>query len=199
MGNQCTGARINDRVVTFRQELHSGDQVEILTSTTQRPKQEWLSIVKTSRAKSKIRLAIKETQQKEALLVKEMLERKFRNRKIELEESIMMKTMKKLGYKEASDFYRHLADETLDVATVIDKYVELQQGEKAPIGDSQTRSAEEFVLEDHVTTNIPQNDDVLVIGKDLKGVDYQLARCCSPIYGDPVFGFVTLADWKSVV
>ncbi len=192
VGNQCTGARINDRVVTFRQELHSGDQVEILTSTTQRPKQEWLSIVKTSRAKSKIRLAIKETQQKEALLVKEMLERKFRNRKIELEESIMMKTMKKLGYKEASDFYRHLADETLDVATVIDKYVELQQGEKAPIGDSQTRSAEEFVLEDHVTTNIPQNDDVLVIGKDLKGVDYQLARCCSPIYGDPVFGFVTV-------
>ena len=193
VGNLCTGARINGRVVTFRQELHSGDQVEILTSNSQRPKQEWLSIVKTSRAKSKIRLAIKETQQKEALLVKEMLERKFRNRKIELEESIMMKTMKKLGYKEASDFYRHLADETLDVATVIDKYVEVQQGEKAPIGDIQTRSAEEFVLEDRVASNMPQNDDVLVIGKDLKGVDYQLAHCCNPIYGDSVFGFVTVS------
>ena len=83
VGSACTGARINNKVVTFRQELKSGDQVEILTSSTQRPKQEWLNIVKTSRAKSKIRLAIKETQQKEALLVKEMLERKFKNRKIE--------------------------------------------------------------------------------------------------------------------
>ena len=193
VGNQCTGARINGRIVTFRQALHSGDQVEILTSSTQYPKQEWLSIVKTSRAKSKIRLAIKETQQKEALLVKEMLERKFRNRKIDLEESVMMKAMKKLGYKEASDFYRDLASETLDVATLIDKYVELQQGEKTPVGDNQARSAEEFVLDDHLASNIPQNDDVLVIGKDLKGVDYQLAHCCNPIYGDAVFGFVTVS------
>ena len=191
VGSQCTGARINGRVVTFRQEMHSGDQIEILTSSTQHPKQEWLSIVKTSRAKAKIRLALKETQQKEALLVKEMLERKFRNRKIEMEESVMMRAMKKLGYKEASDFYRQLADGTLDVSTVIDKYLELQQGEKAP--STEIRSAEEFVLEEHVATNQPQNDDVLVIGKDLKGVDYQLAHCCNPIYGDQVFGFVTVS------
>ena len=190
IGSQCTGARINGRVVTFRQELHSGDQVEILTSSTQRPKQEWLNIVKTSRAKAKIRLAIKETQQKEALLVKEMLERKFKNRKIDLEESIMMRSMKKLGYKEASDFYRDLANETLDISTVIDKYVELQQGDKA-IG-LEAHSAEEFVLEDRLSPTLPQNDDVLVIGKDLKGVDYQLAHCCNPIYGDNVFGFVTV-------
>ena len=102
VGSACTGARINNKVVTFRQELHSGDQVEIQTSSTQYPKQEWLSIVKTARAKAKIRLALKETQQKEALLVKEMLERKFKNRKIEQDESVMMRTMKKLGYKEAS-------------------------------------------------------------------------------------------------
>ena len=201
VGSQCTGARIrsaegrssseNGRLVTFRHELHSGDQVEILTSSTQYPKQEWLSIVKTSRAKSKIRLALKETQQKEALLVKEMLERKFKNRKIDLEESVMMRVIKKLGYKEASDFYRHLADGTLDVSTVIDKYVELQQGDHTPTAEA--HSAEEFVLEEHLTSNMPQNDDVLVIGKDLKGVDYQLAHCCNPIYGDSVFGFVTVS------
>ena len=203
VGSHCTGARIRSaegrspsdtgRVVTFRQELHSGDQVEILTSSTQRPKQEWLSIVKTSRAKSKIRLAIKETQQKEALLVKEMLERKFRNRKIDLDESTMMRTMKKLGYKEASDFYRQLADGTLDVSTVIDKYIELQQGDKAPVGD--TRSAEEFVLDTSQISSLKSqvSEDVLVIGKDLKGVDYQLAHCCNPIYGDRVFGFVTVS------
>ncbi|MCR4602597.1 MAG: RelA/SpoT family protein [Prevotella sp.] len=193
VGNQCTGARINNKVVTFRQELHSGDQVEILTSTTQFPKQEWLAIVKTSRAKSKIRLAIKETQQKEAILVKEMLERKFHNKKIVMEESIMMRAMKKLGYKEASEFYRDLASETLDVASVIDKYIELQQGDKTPTGDNQARSAEEFVLEDHLPATLTSNDDVLVIGKDLKGVDYKLAHCCNPIYGDDVFGFVTVS------
>ena len=203
VGNQCTGARIrsadgrteneNGRLVTLRQELHSGDQVEIQTSSTQRPKQDWLNIVKTSRAKSKIRLAIKETQQKEALLVKEMLERKLKNRKIEQEESVMMRVIKKLGYKEASDFYRQLADGTLEMSTVIDKYIELQQGERTLSGDTPTRSAEEFVLEEHIAGGIPQNDDVLVIGKDLKGVDYQLAHCCNPIYGDPVFGFVTVS------
>ena len=194
VGSACTGARINNKVVTFRQELHSGDQVEIITSSTQYPKQEWLNIVKTSRAKAKIRLALKETQQKEALLVKEMLERKFRNRKIEQDESLMMRTMKKLGYKEASDFYRDIARETLEVQTVFDKYLELQQGEKVITGDNIARSAEEFTLEDSkfANPNTQVADDVLVIGKDLKGVDYQLAHCCNPIYGDEVFGFVTV-------
>ena len=89
IGNTCTGARINNKVVTFREQLHSGDQVEIITSSVQKPKQEWLNIVKTSRAKAKIRLALKETQVKEGLFAKEMIERKFKNRKIELEESLM--------------------------------------------------------------------------------------------------------------
>ena len=195
VGSACTGARINGKVTTFRQQLRSGDQVEIMTSTTQKPKQEWLNIVKTSRAKSKIRLALKETQQKEALMVKEMLERKFKNRKIELEESVIMRTMKKLGYKEASDFYRDLAEGTLDYASVIDKYVELQQGEKTVTGDNISRSAEEFVLDNSQISNLnPQiSDDVLIIDQNLKGVDYQLARCCNPIYGDKVFGFVTIS------
>lgn len=191
VGSACTGARINNKVVTFRQELQSGDHVEILTASNQRPKQEWLNIVKTSRAKAKIRLALKETQQKEAMMVKEMLERKFKNRKIEQDESLMMRTMKKLGYKEASDFYRDIASESLDVAAIIDKYLELQQGEKTVTGDNQARSANEFILEDHIGSNTQQNDDVLVIDKNLKGIDYQLAHCCNPIYGDDVFGFVT--------
>ena len=195
LGNICTGARINNKVVTFRQELHSGDMVEILTSSNQRPKQEWLNIVKTNRAKSKIKLALKETQQKDALLVKEMLERKFRNRKIEQDESTMMRVIKKLGYKEASDFYRNISENVLDTNTVIEKYVELQQSEKVVTGDNMGRSAEEFVLDNsQLSTLTPQlSDDVLVIDKNLKGIDYQLAHCCNPIYGDDVFGFVTVS------
>ena len=193
IGNACVGARINNKVVTFRQMLHSGDQVEIMTSSTQKPRQEWLSLVKTSRAKAKIRLALKETQVKEGLFAKEMMERKFKNRKIELEEPLMQQLVKKLGFKEMSDFYKQIVDGSLDTNKVIERYQELQQGEKAMTGDNLARSAEEFVLDQSLNPNTQVNDDVLVIDRNLKGVDYQLARCCNPIYGDDVFGFVTVS------
>lgn len=192
VGNHCTGARINNKVVTFREQLRSGDQVEVLTSSTQKPKQEWLNIVKTSRGKAKIRLALKETQVKEGLFAKEMLERKFKNRKLEMEESRMARLIKQMKFKEVSDFYKQIADGQLDVNTVIDKYVELKTRETAP-QDAPAKSAEEFNLQqlDNDKAAAP-NDDVLVIDRNLKGVDYQLARCCAPIYGDKVFGFVSV-------
>ena len=194
LGNQCTGGRINGKVVPIRQLLKSGDQVEILTSTNQKPRQEWLSIVKTSRAKSKIRLALKETQVKEGLFAKEMLERKFKNRKIEQDEATMFHVIKKMGFKEVSDFYKQVADGQLDVNAVIDKYIELREGEKVVTGDNMARSASEFDLDESRFSqlNAHMTDDTLVIDRDLKGLDYQLARCCHPIYGDPIFGFVTI-------
>ena len=194
IGNQCTGGRINGRVVSIRQLLKSGDQVEILTSANQKPRQEWLNIVKTSRAKSKIRLALKETQVKDGLFAKEMLERKFKNRKLEQEEAVMFHVIKKMGFKEVSDFYKQIADGLLDVNAVIDKYIEVREGEKTVTGDNVARSASEFELDNSKfsTLNTQVSDDVLVIDRNLKGLDYQLARCCSPIYGDPIFGFVTI-------
>ena len=194
LGNQCTGGRINGKVVPIRQQLKSGDQVEILTSTNQKPRQEWLSFVKTSRAKSKIRLALKETQQKEGLFAKEMMERKFKNRKIEPEEATMFHVIKKLGFKEVSDFYKRIAEGNLDVNSVIDKYIEVRDGEKTITGDNLARSASEFELEQSKFSpvNTGLSDDTLVIDRNLKGLDYQLARCCHPIYGDPIFGFVTI-------
>ena len=194
LGNQCTGGRINGRVVSIRQLLKSGDQVEILTSANQKPRQEWLSFVKTSRAKSKIRLALKETQVKEGLFAKEMLERKFKNRKIEQDEATMFHVIRKLGFKEVSDFYKSIADGDLDVNTVIEKYLEIKESEKTVTGDNQARSAAEFDLDSSKFSNLNSNlaDDTLVIDRNLKGLDYQLARCCHPIYGDPIFGFVTI-------
>ena len=195
IGNQCTGGRINGRVVPIRYELKSGDQVEILTSANQKPRQEWLNIVKTSRAKSKIRLALKETQVKDGLFAKEMLERKFRNRKIEQDEGTMFHVIKKMGFKEVSDFYKQIADGVLDTNAVIDKFLELRESEKTVTGDNIARSASEFELDESKIAGLNQavNDDVLVIDRNLKGLDYQLAKCCSPIYGDPVFGFVTIS------
>ena len=192
IGNQCVGARINNKVVTIRHELQSGDQVEIMTQTNQKPKQEWVNIVKTSRAKSKIRLALRETQQAEGMFAKEALERKFKNRKIELEEPVLMHLMKRLGYKEASEFYRHIASGQLDVNYVADKYVEEKQRESTVTGDNLARSAAGFQFDETLVAQ--QNmgsDDVLVIDKNLKGIDFQLSKCCHPIYGDAVFGFVT--------
>ncbi len=193
VGSQCTGARINNKVVTFRQELHSGDQVEIITSTTQKPKQDWLNIVKTSRAKAKIRLALKETQVKDGLYAKETLQRRLKNRKIEMDESTMNHVIKKLGFKLTSEFYKQLAEGTLDINSVIEKYIEIRDQEQNPVSQQPMRSANEFEFENPNEEIMRNNDDVLIIDRNLKGVDYQLAKCCHPIYGDDVFGFVTVS------
>ena len=193
VGNQCTGARINNKVVTFRQQLQSGDQVEILTSSTQKPKQDWLNVVKTSRAKAKIRLALKETQVKDGLYAKETLQRRLKNRKIELDESIMNQVIKKLGFKQTSEFYKQLAEGMLEVNEVIEKYVQLRDQELNPTNQPPVRSAGEFEFENPNEELTRNSDDVLVIDRNLKGVDYQLAKCCHPIYGDDVFGFVTVS------
>ena len=192
VGCQCTGARIDNRIVSLRYQLRSGDQVEIMTSATQRPKPEWLQIVKTSRAKSKIRLALKETQQKEAQLMKEMLERKFHNRKIDIDEGTMMRTIKKLGYKEVSGFYHDLSSGSLDAQAVIAAYTALQLSSVAVTADPVMHSAEEFKLEDSAAAIEQMQADELVIDSNLRGIDYQLASCCHPIYGDDVFGFLTV-------
>ena len=191
IGNQCVGGKINNKIVPVREQLQSGDVVEIMTSSNQTPKQEWVNIVKTSRAKAKIRLALKETQVKEGLYAKELLERRFKNRKIELVEGTLSHLVKKLGFKTTSDFYHQLAEEKLDVNEVIDRYIELRNNEKNIVaGMGSARSAEEFNYSNPTEELLKQNDDVLVIDRDLKGLDYQLARCCRPIFGDPIFGFV---------
>lgn len=193
IGNHCVGAKINGKVVTFRHILKSGDQIEVMTSTVQKPKQDWLNIVKTSRAKAKIRLALKETQVKDGLYAKEMLERRMKNRKIEMDEGTMSHLIKKLGFKETNDFYRQIADETLDINHVIEKYQEIQAYDNNLQGQQQTRSADEYSFENSIKNFTKSNGNVLVIDRNLKGIDYQLSKCCNPIYGDDVFGFVTVS------
>ena len=190
IGNQCVGARINGRNVQIREELHSGDTVEILTSAQQKPKRDWLQIVKTSHAKSKIRQAIKEAQAADGLYAREVLYRRFKNRKIEVDEPLLQQLIKKMGYKEVSDFYIAISNEQLDVLTVIDRYMELKNPQVSAGDDGEgapRKSASEYVMKER------RDDDVLVIDRNLKGVDYTLAKCCNPIYGDDVFGFVTVS------
>lgn len=195
IGNTCVGGKINGRAVSFRHELHSGDQIEILTQSNQKPRQEWINIVKTSKAKAKIRLAIKETQKKEGLFAKELLERRFKNRKVEIEESIMARTIKKMGYKENSDFYKDIAEEKIDPNSIIEKYIaERDHDLNVTNATRLAASAAEFEYENPTEEMMRQSDDVLVIDENLKGIDFELAHCCHPIYGDPIFGFVTVSN-----
>lgn len=191
IGNSCVGGRVNGKVVSMRQELHSGDSVEIITQGNQSPKRDWLNIVKTSKAKSKIRLALKETQAKDGLYAKELLERRFKNKKVEIEESIMGHLIKKMGFKETSDFYRQIADGKLDPNEVIDRYMAVRDHLQNATKEHETVSAENFSFESPDEELTHGDDDVLTIDQNLKGIDYQLAPCCHPIYGDPIFGFVT--------
>lgn len=191
IGNSCVGGRVNGKVVSMRQELHSGDSVEIITQGNQSPKRDWLNIVKTSKAKSKIRLALKETQAKDGLYAKELLERRFKNKKVEIEESVMGHLIKKMGFKETSDFYRQIADGKLDPNEVIERYVAVRDHLQNATKEHETVSAENFSFESPDEELTHSDDDVLTIDQNLKGIDYQLAPCCHPIYGDPIFGFVT--------
>lgn len=191
IGNSCVGGRVNGKVVSMRQELHSGDSVEIITQGNQSPKRDWLNIVKTSKAKSKIRLALKETQAKDGLYAKELLERRFKNKKVEIEESVMGHLIKKMGFKETSDFYRQIADGKLDPNEVIERYVAVRDHLQNATKEHETVSAENFSFESPDEELTHGDDDVLTIDQNLKGIDYQLAPCCHPIYGDPIFGFVT--------
>lgn len=192
VGNQCVGGKINAKNVSLRTELHSGDTVEILTSATQKPKAEWLKIVKSSRAKAKIRLALKETQIKDGLYAKELLERRFKNKKIEIEESTMGHLLRKLGFKEVSEFYKQVADEKLDPNYIIEEYQKVYNHDHNLNQPKEAESAENFEFENPTNEFLKKNDDVLVIDKNLKGLDFSLAKCCHPIYGDPIFGFVTV-------
>lgn len=195
VGNKCVGGKINGKNVPIREVLHSGDTVEILTQSNQTPKADWTNIVKTGRARAKIRQSLKELQIKDGLYAKEILERKFRNRKVEMEDSVMSHLVKRLGFKEMSDFYRQIVDEKLDANDIVDKYIEERDHEANLKYAGVVRSAEGFSLggQNAEGRGFRSSDDELVIGQNLKGVDFSLAKCCNPIYGDPIFGFVTVS------
>lgn len=195
VGNKCVGGKINGKNVPIREVLHSGDTVEILTQSNQTPKADWTNIVKTGRARAKIRQSLKELQIKDGLYAKEILERKFRNRKVEMEDSVMSHLVKRLGFKEMSDFYRQIVDEKLDANDIVDKYIEEHDHEANLKYAGVVRSAEGFSLggKNAEGRGFRSSDDELVIGQNLKGVDFSLAKCCNPIYGDPIFGFVTVS------
>lgn len=190
VGDTCVGGKVNGKNVSFRTPLHSGDTVEILTASNQTPKPEWLRILVTSRARAKLRLSLKETRQKQGLYAKELLERRLKNKKLDYDAATVAHLIRKMGFKEQSDFYHQIAEGRLDPTRVLDEYQALV--DQSQVKEREAESAENFEYAHPATTEAKKNDDVLIIDKSLKGIDFSLARCCHPIYGDKVFGFVTV-------
>lgn len=192
IGSTCMSGKVNGKNVSIRHKLNSGDQIEIMTSPNQTPKQDWLNIVTTSKAKNKIRQKLKEEANKQVEFAKEQLKRRFKNRKIDEDEGVMMRLIKKLGFKTVTDFYIKIAQETLDVNTVIDQYLDLEKREAEIHDKHEAVSAEEYIIQFSKTEQRSENGtDELILDKDLRGIDYTLAKCCNPIYGDEIFGFVS--------
>lgn len=188
VGQTCIGARVDGKNQKINYKLKNGDTIEVTTSSTQTPKQDWLNFVVTSKARNKIKQAINEARLNKAEIGKELLKRRFKNRKIELDEATVSRMLKRMGYKTLTDFYVALHDEEIDMNDVLHHYVaQLQRQEEG--GAAPQGSAKDFVL--HPKTHDDEHDDdILVIGDNVKGINYKLSKCCNPIFGDKIVGFV---------
>jgi GTP pyrophosphokinase len=191
IGSTCVSGKVNGKNVSIRHKLKNGDQIEIVTSPNQSPKQDWLNFVTTSKAKNKIRQSLKEEANKQVEIAKEMLKRRVKNRKIEINESVMMRMIKRLGFKTITDFYIKIAEESLDINSVIDQYVELEKKETGQHDKHEAVSAENYIPQNLEIVKETLSKEELILDKNLTGVDYKLAKCCNPIYGDEIFGFVS--------
>lgn len=192
VGSHCVGARINGKNVPIRQKLENGQRVEIITSSTQTPRLEWLQIVVSSKARSKIRAALSEVQDTAAKLAREELERKLKRRKWEWIDGLWNQVIRKLGYKENGDFFKDIASGKLESNKALDIYQNLMEAERTPANKQVLHTADEYDINEHFDNLSGITDDVVVIDKNVRGLDFRAARCCNPVYGDNVFGFVTV-------
>lgn len=188
VGCRCSGAIIDGVHRRINHKIANGDTVEIITSPTQKPGRDWLSIAVTSKARNKIRQSLNEEKAHKADLGKELLARRCKNRKLELDDAEMMRVIKKMGYKSANDFFSDLADDEIDPA----RFIALYEQTLAKTQEAVHVSAEEYRLTDDNSAWKEAPAEILAVGgKTIKGLKYKLSKCCSPIFGDKVFGFIS--------
>ena len=189
LGIKCTGGKINGKAVRITEKLKTGDIVEIMSGKNQKPSSDWLNIVVTTKARTKIRQKLSEAEFKKAADGKEILGRRLKNWKMELDDETLAAILKKLQYKTINAFYAAIGEGVLDVAEVKNMILELTQSAQEPAAAAgQEKKATGGVQE-------KGSDDILVIdAKNVKGLDYRMARCCNPVFGDDVFGFVTRTE-----
>ena len=190
IGAHCVGARVNGKAVSIREKLRTGDVVEILTSKNQRPAQDWINWVVTSKARSKVKQALAVQEQNRAVDGRELLERRLKNWKLELPDEMLTELRKKLNYSSLTAFYAAIGEGTVDVND-IKEYI-LGEAERHA---ASVEAAEAALASAKASRHYESKDDILVLNaKNVKGIDYKMAKCCNPVFGDDVFGFVTRED-----
>ena len=189
VGSTCVGAKVNGKNVPIRYKMKNGDKIEITRSKNQKTNVNWLNFVVTSKAKSKIKQALKEEKLKEAENGREILKRRFKNWKLEYSDPYIRKLINHYKYKDAIDLYYDIATEKIDLLEIKDFLTR----EEEPEGNKPIPVAEED-LEKLLKNKIEESTDFLIIDKKLSDVDYKLAKCCNPIFGDEIFGFVTISS-----
>ena len=190
IGSHCVGAKVNGKAVSIREKLVTGDVVEILTSKNQRPNQDWLGWVVSSKARSKVKQALAAQEQSRAVDGKELLERRLKNWKLELPDDMLTELRKKLNYPTLTGFYAAIGEGVLDVNAV----KEFILGE-ADRHAASVEAAEAVQAQAKASRRSESKDDILVLNaKNVKGLDYKMSKCCNPVFGDDVFGFVTRTD-----
>jgi len=188
IGNQCIGTKVNLRLVPLSHELKSGDQVEVITSKKNKPKEDRLNYVITARAKTKIKASIKAEQKKAAIDGKEILERKMKNLKIHVDSANINKLLVFYGLKDSQDMFYRVAIGNLDLKKLKDFTLEQGKIKSSPNKAKSGKSLEELVKKTR------GKSQTLVIGEELQKIDYKLSPCCNPIPGDDVFGFITISE-----
>ena len=189
LGVKCTGGKVNGKAVRITEKLKTGDVVEIMSGKNQKPSQDWLNIVVSNKARNKIRQKLSEAEFKKAADGKELLSRRLKNWKMEIDDETMAAVLKKLPYKTLNAFYAAIGEGELDVADVKNMVVEIRNAETPAAIDQDKKTG--GVLKERSNNN----DDILVIdAKNVKGIDYRMAKCCNPVFGDDVFGFVTRTE-----
>ncbi|MBR6432019.1 MAG: bifunctional (p)ppGpp synthetase/guanosine-3',5'-bis(diphosphate) 3'-pyrophosphohydrolase, partial [Muribaculaceae bacterium] len=188
VGSTCMGGKVDGKNQKINYRLRSGDTVEIITSTTQTPRLDWLKFAVTSRARNKIKNAVNERRARQAQLARETLQRRFKNRKIEPDDATLARVIKKMGYKTTTEFYAAIQENVIDVNDVVEQYEDIQSKQNEAVVTHGT--AEEFVLQPTAKNDERFDDDILTIGEGVKGVNYKLAKCCNPILGDRIEGFI---------
>jgi GTP diphosphokinase / guanosine-3',5'-bis(diphosphate) 3'-diphosphatase len=189
VGASCIGAKVNHKLVPLNHKLQNGDQVEIITSSKQTPKEDWLNIVVTAKAKAKIKSALKEEKRKVAEDGKEILERKMKSLKITYNSENIHKLSYYFKLGSTQDLFYNVAQGVIDMKDL----KEYQASEKVIENKPQDKIEAEQVQS--LMRNLKSKDsDMLLIGEDMQKIDYKLANCCNPIPGDDVFGFVTISD-----
>ncbi len=195
LGTSCTGGKVNGKAVSIKEKLKTGDIVEIMRSKNQKPSSGWLNIVVSTKARNKIRQVLSEMEYKKAAEGKELLTRRLKNWKLAFPDEYMSELMKKLKYPTVNSFFAAIGEGTLDIDIVKNYILEHEEMEAKAIEAARAADQAAAAASKSQWEGSTAGDDILVINaKDLKGLDYKMARCCNPVFGDDVFGFVTRTD-----